>query len=216
MMPTFQWTTFDVSGMFPHDWEMDIYKAAASAEFRDFPRTPVISREAADVQRIPRGRVHAYQVQQGLPWLHQLYRTSFLELAQRVGLGPVMAAGDERYGVVLNVQLGTEMRFECHVDSNSLTALLFFTDHGRSEGGELVIAHDRAATSIAEIDHLCAVLRPQAGHLVFFDGRTNPHYVRPLSSDAHTRIVAVMNYYTQSCPESQRPRELNRHLYGET
>lgn len=215
MIPTFQWTTFDVSGMFPHGWEMDIYKAATGADFRDFPRTPVISREAADVQRIPRGRVHAYQVQQGLPWLHQLYRSSFLELAYRVGVGPVMAARDERYGVVLNVQQGTEMRFECHVDSNSLTALLFLTNHGLSEGGELVIAHDGTASSMAEIDRWCAVLRPQAGHLVFFDGRKNPHYVRPLSSDARPRIVAVMNYYTESCPESQRPRELNRHLYGE-
>ena len=29
------------------------------------------------------------------------------------------------------------------------------------------------------------------------------------------RIVAVMNFYTESCPESTRPRELNRHLYGD-
>jgi hypothetical protein len=29
------------------------------------------------------------------------------------------------------------------------------------------------------------------------------------------RIVAVMNYYTESCPESTRPPELNRHLYGD-
>ena len=29
------------------------------------------------------------------------------------------------------------------------------------------------------------------------------------------RIVAVMNYYTESCPESTRPAELNRHLYGD-
>ena len=215
MLPTFQWTTFDVSGMLPDDWETDIHKAAIGADFRDFPRTPIISREATAVQHIPRGRVHADQVQQGLPWLHQLYRSSFLELAHRVGVGPVMAAHDERYGIVLNVQQGTAMRFECHVDSNSLTALLFLTDHDRSEGGALVIAHDSAAASMAEIDRWCAVLRPQAGHLVFFDGRRNPHYVRPLTSDAHPRVVAVMNYYTESFPESQRPRELNCHLYGD-
>ena len=29
------------------------------------------------------------------------------------------------------------------------------------------------------------------------------------------RIVAVMNFYTESCPETSRPRELNRHLYGD-
>lgn len=215
MLPTFHWTTFDVSGMFPLDWRTDVYKAAVGADFRDFPRTPVISREAADVQHIARGRVHADQVQQGLPWLHELYRSGFLELANRVGPGPVMAARDERYGVVLNVQHGTEMRFECHVDSNSLTALLFLTDHGVNEGGELVIAYDSDASSMAQIDRWCAVVRPQAGHVIFFDGRNNPHYVRPLTSDTYPRVVAVMNYYTEAFPESTRPRELNRHLYGD-
>jgi hypothetical protein len=26
----------------------------------------------------------------------------------------------------------------------------------------------------------------------------------------------VMNNYTESCPESTRPHELNRHLYGDS
>ena len=46
-------------------------------------------------------------------------------------------------------------------------------------------------------------------------GRSYPHYVRPLADDADIRIVAAMNYYTDSYPESTRPRELNRHLYGD-
>ena len=29
------------------------------------------------------------------------------------------------------------------------------------------------------------------------------------------RVVAVMNFYTESCPESTRPPELNRHLFGD-
>ena len=29
------------------------------------------------------------------------------------------------------------------------------------------------------------------------------------------RIVAVMNFYTESFPESTRPPELNKHLYGD-
>ncbi len=56
---------------------------------------------------------------------------------------------------------------------------------------------------------------PQSGHLIFFDGRFQPHYVRPLTSEADIRIVAVMNYYTSSFPESTRPPELNQHLYGD-
>lgn len=105
------------------------------------------------------------------------------------------------------------MRFECHVDSNPLTGLLFCTDH--SAGGELVFAHDPGAADIAAVDQNCSVIRPHAGHLIFFDARRYPHYARPLAAAASTRIVAVMNFYTGSCPESTRPRELNRHLYGD-
>ena len=124
----------------------------------------------------------------------------------RAGGERVTAAADERYGVVLNVQQGTTMRFECHVDSNPLTGLLFFTDH--SSGGELVIAHDPAASDIQAVERDCSVIRPHAGHLIFFDARRHPHYARPLVSEACTRVVAVMNFYTESFPESTRPAEL--------
>jgi hypothetical protein len=215
LLPTFQWTTFDVSGVLPPRWRQDAAAVATEADFRDFPRTPILSREGADVRRIPRGRVHADQVRRGLPWLHQLYRSGFLELAQRVSRDPVMTAHDERYDVVLNVQRGTAMRFECHVDSNPLTGLLFCSDHYAGAGGELVFADDATATSAADIDRSCSVLRPQPGHLVFFDGRLHPHYARPLTAPSDLRVVAVMNYYTVSFPESTRPPELNRHLYGD-
>jgi hypothetical protein len=68
---------------------------------------------------------------------------------------------------------------------------------------------------VAEVDQSCSVLRSQSGHLIFFDARRHPHYVRPLSSISDVRIVANMNFYTSSSPESMRPRGLNRHLYGE-
>ena len=74
MLPTFWWTTFDVSGMFPSNWKTTVRKVADEADFRYFPRTPVISREAVDVDHIRRGRVHADQVENGLPWLPKLYR----------------------------------------------------------------------------------------------------------------------------------------------
>ena len=137
---------------------------------REFPRTPILSREAADVSHIRRGRVHADQVQEALPWLYQLYRNDFLELARLVWTEEVVEpARDDRYGVVLNVQRGNTMRFECHVDSNPLTGLLFCTDH--REGGELVFGHDRDAADVGAVDRDCSVIRPQAGHLIFFDGR---------------------------------------------
>ena len=213
MLSRFHWTTFDLNGTLPAQWLRDVSEAAGDADFREFPRTPVLSREAADVLRIRRGRVHADQVRKGLPWLHESYRSVFLELAREVRAERVVAAHDERYGVVLNVQRGTAERFECHIDSNPLTGLIFFTNH--AAGGELVFAHNPDAASVDDVERDCSVIRPQAGHLIFFDARRHPHYSRPLISASDTRVVAVMNFYTESCPESTRPRELNRHLYGD-
>jgi hypothetical protein len=212
MPPRFRWTTFDVHALLPPGWQREVGSLAANAEFRMFPRTPILSREAADVSSIPRGRVHAEQIRERLPWLHELYRGPFLDLAREAWTEPVVTASDPRYGVVLNVQRGTSMRFECHVDSNPLTGLLFFTDH--EKGGELVVGNNPIAASLAEIERDCSVLRPHAGHLIFFDARHHPHYARPLRSESDTRVLADMNFYTESFPESTRPRELNRHLYG--
>jgi hypothetical protein len=64
------------------------------------------------------------------------------------------------------------------------------------------------------VERDCSVIRPHAGHLIFFDGRQHPHYARPLADESDVRIVAVMNFYTESWPESTRPAELNRPLFG--
>jgi 2OG-Fe(II) oxygenase superfamily len=211
VQPRFRWTTFDVTHSLPATWQREISAVAADADFHEFPRTPVLSREAPEVPHIPRGRVHADQVRDRLPWLYQAYRGDFLALAGQACRERVMAARDDRYGIVLNVQRGTAMRFECHVDSNPLTGLLFCTDH--ATGGELMVAHDPAAGDIDAVERNCSIIRPQAGHLIYFDAREYPHYARPLTAASSTRIVAVMNFYTESCPESTRPAELNRHLY---
>jgi hypothetical protein len=209
----FRWITFDLTSHLPQDWQRVLIETAADADVREFPRTPILSREAADVSHIRRGRVHADRVQDVLPWLYRLYRDDFLKLANDTWTEPVRPARDDRYGVVLNVQRGITMRFECHVDSNPLTGLLFCTDH--QAGGELVFANDPAAADLGAVEQDCSVIRPHAGHLIFFDGRSYPHYARPLMSESETRVVAVMNYYTESCPEATRPPELNRHRFGD-
>jgi len=212
--PGFHWTTFDLTSQLPPYWDRDIEEAAAYADVREFPRTPILSREAPDVSHIRRGRVEGDRVQDALPWLCRLYRNDFLELARLIWPSEhVEPAEDDRIGVVLNVQRGTTMRFECHVDSNPLTGLLFCTDH--REGGELVFAHDKDAADVDAVDRDCSVIRPHAGHLIFFNGREYPHYTRPLKFKSKTRIVAVMNYYTKVWPESMRPPELNWHRFGE-
>jgi hypothetical protein len=216
MVKCFGWTTFDLSSQLPRNWQQDISAAAAEADIREFSRTPILSREADNVTHILRGRVHADHVRRSLPWLYQFYRGYFLELARKTCAEAVMPALDDRYGVVLNVQCGTTMRFECHVDSNPLTGLLFCTDHPAGAGGELVVGHDPAVADISAVDRRCSVIRPHAGQLIFFDGSQHPHYARALTSESALRVVAVMNFYTASRPESTRPPELNRHLYGES
>jgi hypothetical protein len=213
MTPRFHWTTFDIGASLPAGWQQQIRAVADDAEFREFPRTPVLSREATTVTGVLRGRVHASEVRTRLPWLYDGYRGMFLDLARSALAEDVTAARDDRYGIVLNVQRGTRMRFECHVDSNPLTGLLFCSDH--TAGGELVFAGDPAASGIAAVERECSVIRPQAGHVIFFDGRGHPHYARALAAASDTRVVAVMNFYTDLCPESTRPRELNAHLFGD-
>ena len=213
MLTHFSWQTYDVASRLPDSWQQDLADAAEGADFRQYSRTPILTRESADVRSISRGRLHAADVLRRLPWLYESYNGYFLELAREASTERVMTALDDRYGIVLNVQRGAAMRFECHVDSNPLTGLLFCTDHYAGAGGELVFAHDTAAADTDAVEQTCSVIRPQAGHLIFFDGRRHPHYARPLTSESQLRIVAVMNFYTMSCPESTRPPELNRYLF---
>jgi hypothetical protein len=209
--PTF--FKYDVVSLLPQDWQNDVVDVAFDADFRDFPRTPVMSREAPEVAYITRGRVRADVVQERLPWLYKLYRTEFLELAAIAWDEPIAAAFDDRYGVVLDVQRGNMMRSECCVDSNPVTGVLFFTDH--PTGGELVVSHDPDAIGVAGLERDCTAIRPESGQLIFYNGRTYPHYARSLLSESEMRVVAVMNFYTGSLPESTRPSQPNRHLFGE-
>lgn len=213
MAQRFRWTAFDVTSLLPLDYPDDIKVVAADADFRAYPRTLLLSREADDVTHITRGRVRADKVQSRLSWLYKLYRSEFLERAEEAWGEPIKAASDDRYGVVLNVQQGNTMRFECHVDSNPVTGLLFFTDHPAG-GGELVVADNPDAVGVEALEKDARVIRPQAGQLIFFDGKTYPHYARTLRAASDMRVVAVMNFYTESCPESTRPSDLNRYLFG--
>lgn len=99
MRSRFRWTTFDLNGYLPAGWQQDVRAVANDADFRDFPRTPILSREGTDVESISRGRVHANQVRERLPWLYSSYRKEFLELAAESCAEPVKAAVDDRYGV---------------------------------------------------------------------------------------------------------------------
>ncbi|HTX54169.1 MAG TPA: 2OG-Fe(II) oxygenase, partial [Candidatus Baltobacteraceae bacterium] len=136
------------------------------------------------------------------------------DLAQLVSHEPVSSAENIKYGINLNVQLGNEHRYECHVDSNPIEGLLYVTEHPSGTGGELVISNCGDVRGMDEIDRDATRIFPLAGYLIFFDAREFTHYVSPLRRPEDIRIAAAMNFYTPSCPESARPADLNRHLFG--
>jgi len=211
----FRSTSFDVDTLLPPGWQKDVLDVARTRRHeRVLVPTSVTSREASNELRIPVMTVGGLDVRAELPWLAELYEGLFLELGQQCVAEPLSTAVDDRYGVVLNVQVGTAMRYECHVDSNPLEGLLYVTGHPKGSGGELVVANDPSAEGVAEIEADASVVYPEEGQLVFFDAREFPHYVRPLRQPG-IRVVAAMNFYTPSCPESMRPRDLNKHLFGE-
>jgi hypothetical protein len=92
MAPRFQWTAFDVTSLLPLDWPDNIKVVAAEADFRKYPRTPLLSRETEDIESVARGRVRADKVRERLPWLYELYRGDFLGLATQARGEPIKAA----------------------------------------------------------------------------------------------------------------------------
>ena len=104
------------------------------------------------------------------------------------------------------------MRYETHVDSNPLEGLLYVTSHPEGAGGELVVGNVLNARGVEAVDVDCTRIFPVAGQLLFFDARKHSHYVGRLLDEAAVRVVVAMNFYTSTCPESARPKDLDRHL----
>jgi len=149
------------------------------------------------------------------PWLFTLYETVFLEYARKYSGVPVYTASTDIYAINLNVQWGDGMVYECHVDSNPVQGMLYTSTLTQADGGALVVGYNPDAKSIPEVDADCVEIYPRANHLVTFDARHAPHYVRPMSH-GDARIAVAMNFYTDECPESARPADLSKHLFGPT
>jgi len=213
MNASFYWDSRNVAALLPAGWQQELIDVAKnSAMARTLTPPHSTSREDSGVGSLPIHCVGGRIVQRRLPWLVELYRGTFRELGEEVRGVPLTPAVDERYAVVLNVQVPGE-RYECHVDTNPVEALLYVTSHPEGTGGELAVARDTGARSKAEIDADCVPLYPKEGELVFFDGRFHPHYVRELLA-GEIRVAVAMNYYTEQVPETTRPADLNEYLYG--
>lgn len=214
MLDRFNWRSYDLRTVLPPTWQEDILETAKDAVHKILRPRSVTSREGDPDLKIRVLTVSGLVVKERLSWLCDLYHGLFRDLGQLAIHEPLSPATNDLYGVVLNVQRGAEMRYEAHVDSNPLEGILYATTHPGGAGGELVVANDTSANSVGEIDADPTFVYPIAGQLAFFDGRRFPHYVRALSDPTSARVVAAMNFYTPTCPESARPADLDLHLFG--
>jgi len=105
---------FDASAHLPRGWQRSILEVAEQdAKFKVLVASSVTSRELTTQVRIPVFTVGGLVVHSRLPWLLDLYKGRFRDIAQTLTSEVVSVANDLRYAVNLNVQRGTQMRYEC-------------------------------------------------------------------------------------------------------
>ena len=212
----FNWRSYDLNTLLPKGWREQILQLARTADARFLITGNITSREADPKGHLKVMGVNGERVRDELPWLFELYKGLFRDLAQKGSVERVSIATVDRRGAVLNIQTGTDMRYEAHVDTNPIEGLLYVTSHPPGSGGELVVSNrpDSGRGSVEEVEQDCSIVYPCAGNLIFFDARRFNHYVRPLKNPEAIRIVVAMNFYTESSPETMRPESLDRHLAG--
>jgi len=211
----FKWSSFDVRSILPRNWSAEILSVVRQHSRLTILQPPhSTSREAPDVRHIFARGVGPTDLYREVPWLVDLYQSTFRELAEEA-TGEIVTTGlSIKHTLVLNVQTADDGRYECHVDTNPIQGMLYVTSHPDGQGGELVVANTAEARTKEQIDANCSRVYPQAGHLVFFDARAHPHYVAPLAISAQVRVAVAMNFYTALCSESSRPDDLDDYLSG--
>jgi Rps23 Pro-64 3,4-dihydroxylase Tpa1-like proline 4-hydroxylase len=213
----FIWHSIDIEKYLDHklgrDWDSVVINYALE-HIRLINLTPnnVTSRESKRESIIATAPVNGSSIKTDLPFLDNLYRQDFLNLARTATNLDVVTANGQIYAINLNIQVGNKMHYECHVDSNPIQGMLYVTTHKPEEGGELVVANRFNAKSIGDVDEDCVRIYPKRGLLVFFDARKHAHYVTPLRSANAFRVAVAMNFYTPECPEQSRPADLSKHL----
>jgi 2OG-Fe(II) oxygenase superfamily len=215
MHEMFSHKSFNATSILPKGWKQNISEFALNnAKSRILTPNSITSRESETIKSLEVMTVGGITIKNELAWLYELYKTKFYSLAKRCTKEELFLASDPRYAININLQKGNLRRYECHIDSNPLEGLLYVTSHNQGDGGELIVANNKDALGTEEIKKDCQSIFPKAGNLIFFDARKFPHYVAPLKSKEAFRVVVAMNFYTPSCPESSRPKDLNKHLFG--
>lgn len=142
------------------------------------------------------------KIEQYLPWLFRLYENSMRSLAAEFFGRDLYVSSDRANAININALRGLGSAYERHVDSNSVTGLLFCTTLCAGDGGALVFDSEAGAIAVY----------PQAGLFLAFDATATPHYVTPLRRNL-TRLSIPMNYYFSENNQN-RPNDLDNYLYG--
>ncbi len=210
----FHWAAYDLNSLLPPGWDAELLNLAAEHSTRhSFRPTMSSAREALDTEFVLES-VSGEVLYEQAPWLYASYLGWFRTLAERHAGEPLRPTSTRNRALSLNILRADGARYPCHVDSNPAQGLLYLTDCDEHTGGALVIARDRGATTVEEVDAAATTLYPRRGHLNFFDAREHPHYVRPMRKADGLRAVVTMNYYSDSCPETARPAGLDDQLFG--
>lgn len=216
----FTWHECNAESHLPPRWQKEVIAVAAKyAVGRVLRPSHATSREAATVTELPILTVPGEAVEQRLPWITPLYEGIFQLLGQSAMSKTLFTGVDIRHRLALNVQRRNPHhpeggRYEAHVDTNPVEALLFATTHSRDQGGTLVVANDVKASDIDKIEANATRIDPVAGKLIFFDATNHPHYVSQLAHPDDLRVVIAMNYYTEQVTEAQRDPTLDAYLEG--
>jgi len=211
---TFKWNEFNFTKELNRSRIDEIFKIAQThSVHKILVPTSVTSRESPNINGISTLTVTGETIRSELPWLFELYEGQFYECGRSCISEELFLATNDMPAVNLHIQKGIDMRYECHVDSNPLQGVFYITSHSNGDGGELVVSNQASSVGVSEIDKDCVVTHPLKGKLLLFDGRHNPHYVRPLTDSSAIRVAVTMNYYTNSSPESNRPDDLDDHLF---
>lgn len=140
-------------------------------------------------------------IKEKLPQLHAVYENDILSLININLPEKYECSNDLISGININLLNGKGARYEWHVDSNPLTAVLFATTHQGNDGGELIF----------KLPNEILKVYPKVGTLVLFDAREIPHTVLPLLH-SNIRISIPMNYYLNGSPQN-RPIDLDGYIY---
>ncbi|MFJ2060680.1 2OG-Fe(II) oxygenase [Streptomyces sp. NPDC087908] len=210
----FNWHVYDIASMLPLGWDTELLNLAREkAVRRSFRPTMSTARETAGSE-IPMESVDGEQLHAEASWIYTLYEGWFRSLASRLTQESLHTTSTLNRALSLNILRGDGERYPCHVDSNPMQGLLYLTDCTEETGGGLVVARNRDARNVEEVESDCGIIYPKRGQLYFFDARSHAHYVEPMKRHDGLRAVVTMNYYSPSCPESARPAGLDEQLFG--